>query len=490
MVLAANVLSVALSGLMYEGTKGVPKSASFVLPRSAKFVSLNGTGLPFNTNVTSNWQGGTTSDQFYSLMSNLTAGTPLPPWVDEDYAYLAVDTESIEPDASLQLETIAFGASIHPVSSFSWKLHFTEDAKQATLDVSIPNGEETTHCKDFYSALPSGTSYGGTTLRSLVDPQPGHVAFEFATMLANNDSTADDFFCRQHLLVGWIRSDWEVIGTNKTLLGLPVMNETSRDSTILLYRPTFHVGPASIEVDSTGHVQHRISSNASAYGIDNYFASSPYDLTAQAHQFLPDMGATWHKDAYPSDFLNYLIIQSTNDTSLVDVLSQVPSEEHAYERFAPIYRRLFAILIGSNQDLLFEQSLENTTTTTGQIITPETRILFSLPAFIIVETILVCYLITTIYFYLSRPWRILPRLPSSIASNIAFFAASRAFQELCDVRDTSGNSDASRALRKDWRWAFGSFIGIDGKPHVGIEREPFITVLREKRRPAPPAYTP
>jgi len=31
-----------------------------------------------------------------------------------------------------------------------------------------------------------------------------------------------------------------------------------------------------------------------------------------------------------------------------------------------------------------------------------------------------------------------------------------------------------------YRWAYGKFVGTDGKVHVGIEREPFVQVLDKK----------
>jgi hypothetical protein len=56
-----------------------------------------------------------------------------------------------------------------------------------------------------------------------------------------------------------------------------------------------------------------------------------------------------------------------------------------------------------------------------------------------------------------------------MASDIALFAASQAVTEI-DKNDKSGkNLSANRK-----RFGYGSFIGTDGRPHVGVERAPFV----------------
>lgn len=482
MVLAANVLSVALSGLMYEGSRNVPSDAVFSFPRAAKFVSLNGTGLPFNTNEAANWQGGTTSDQFYSLMSNLTAGTPLPPWVDEDYAYLAVDTTSIDGASSMTFNTTAIGAALQcrPLDASkheSYHLSIWNDAKFASLDVRLDNNGSTARCTNFQAALPLSDTEGF----QIEDTQVGHVALELATMLFNNSSHTDDIFCRQHVLVGWIRADWAFNRTETYRLGSPHgIHSTGRNDTVMVCRPSLQIGPAAVSVDGKGQVQGRTITDLESHDIEEYFSSSSWDLIAQAHQFLPDMGATWHQDAYPSDFINYLITKGTNDTTLLDYALPVPSFALAYKRFSKVYHQLFAILIGNNQERLFEAA-DPALTVVGQLYTSEVRILFSLPAFVVVESILLCYVLVTLFFYARRPWKILPRLPSSVASTIGFFAPSRAFHEI--FQGSKSDEGAGIEVREGWRWAYGEFIGIDGKPHVGVEREPLVSVLQDDTLP-------
>lgn len=476
MVLSANVLSVALSGMMYEGTSTLSTSMTLSHTSSPRFRSLNGTGLPFNTNNAANSQGDTTSDPFYRLMSNLTADTPLPPWTDERFAYLPVNITGMDVNDTLQVSTIAYGASLGcsslnaPGSPHNYSLTFSRDATAAVLNVSLARDDgSVVRCTDF-------SPWTGDSLSSLEDPQEGHVALEIGVMLASNASVADDLFCRQHTLSGWLRVDWKDTGGQIDGGEVPQnMTITSRNETILLCKPDITIVTAEIMVDSGGRVQQLLRTNFSAVSDQDYFTTDSTDLVAQANQFLIDNGGTWHKDSYPSDFVNYLITESTNVTSLLNATQPVPASTSAAVKLQSVYRRLFALLIGTNVDLLFEEEAAGISVA-GILNTSETRILFSTAAFAVTEAILTCYILTTAVFYIRRPWRVLPRLPSTVASIIAYFAASRAVHELYSTCEDETDRTYKKA-RSSWAWGYGTFMGTDGCSHIGIEKEPLVSSL-------------
>lgn len=480
MVILASALSVALSGLMYEDTVDISHAGSFMSPHEALFKNLNGTGLPLNTNSTANSQGGTTSTPFYREMSNLTADTPLPAWADERYAYLPFDLSGANATATFRSTTHAFGADLRCktlgiTGDEKYTISFEPDAAVVHLAVILKKDEGTEiNCTN---SKPWTRSYSTaqTSLDYLRDSQPGHLALELNGMLSSNASNEDSLFCRQHMLAGWMRSNWEIIkgkGSGRSDRGLPDMRLISNNATILLCKPIIEIGPAEIVVDSTGRVQKLLSANTSSSDLDRYFSSTPPDLVAQANQFLVDSDATWHNDSYPSDYLNYLIREITNDTSLFDPALPVPSPEKASKYLANVYRRLFALLISTNTDYLFAPAKPDTKIQV-KITKPETRILLSTPAFVVTQTILVAYICTTILFYTRRPWRLLPRLPSSVASNLTFLAGSRALADQAEIAD----ADERRRVRMAWKWGYGSFRGADGRMHVGIEREPYVSVV-------------
>lgn len=478
MVLLANVLAVALSGLMYEGSANIATTVSIsqsILPR---FRSLDGTGTPFNGKQNDNSQGGTTAEPFYLEMSNLTANTPLPPWIDEQYAYLPVELGDINHAATVQLQTTAFGAALSCQKLLTegpnhYALRFNEDASEVSLNVTLQrNDSSVVECSNF---KPWTRSYADSALNELRDSQPGHVALELNAMLSSRKTLPEnDLYCRQHILAGWVRADWAVVtgkDAGNTFTGLPRMRLESMNETMLLCEPTLSIGTADIVVDSLGRVKRRISANMSTTSLERYFTSSSMDLVAQANQFLIDSDSTWHSDSAPSDYDNYLIRTIFNDTALLDSNAPAPNPNVAALSLALVYQRLFALLIGINTNLLFEDASEPSTLL-GRVVTPHTRVLLSTPAFIVAEVILATYIITTVFFYIRRPWRILPRLPDSLASIIAFFAASNA------LKDLSSGSGSGQVVDAPARWGYGTFTGSDGQQHVGIEREPFVSRLQ------------
>lgn len=332
MVLFANALSVALSGLMYEGTQEISRPADFEVPRTSQFVKLDGLGLPFNTKLEGNWQDGTTSDQLYRLMSNLTAGIPLPSWVDDDYTYSAVDTGKTNISSTVKVRTNGYGAfwgcrSLDQARGEQYTLKFNDSASNATLEVLVRNNKSGSlaACRDNESK--AVVSY--RILDSLRDLQSGHLALELATMLTSNNTKEDDLFCGQHILAGWIRADLEPDG-DKLALGLQVMNITFRKDAILVCQPTIETISAELIADSAGLVQRQVSkSYEDPELLKSFDKSSAADLIAQVHQFLPDVGATWHTDSNSSDFNNYLIGKSTGVNSMLDASLPVPTAAYA-----------------------------------------------------------------------------------------------------------------------------------------------------------------
>jgi hypothetical protein len=113
----------------------------------------------------------------------------------------------------------------------------------------------------------------------------------------------------------------------------------------------------------------------------------------------------------------------------------------------------------------------------GWRIVPERRLFVSMPMFIISEAILCTYVLVAAMVYVRRPGQYLARMPTSIASVIALFAASAA---VIDMQNTSHLDKKGRArhLEKvDARYGYGSFIGGgDGRVHIGIEKTPFVRV--------------
>jgi hypothetical protein len=142
------------------------------------------------------------------------------------------------------------------------------------------------------------------------------------------------------------------------------------------------------------------------------------------------------------------------------------------------YPLLFAIWLGINKELLFMPATNETAQIIGTIITSEERLFFVTPLFIISEIILALYIIVSMTVYVRRPGRYLPRMPISIAAIIALFAPSAAIK---DFQGTSMNNKEREKYLKDLnhRYGYGSYLGGDGGAHVGIEKVPFVSYMKE-----------
>ncbi|KXT03417.1 hypothetical protein AC578_1570 [Pseudocercospora eumusae] len=482
MVLLANILAVALSGLMYEGTEVLDKRTILPALRRPSLLQLNGTGPPFNINLDFNWDGQTTGEPFYRLMSNLTAGTPFPPWADVEAAYLPLDLGGMNASARAHFDATGFGASLscrqlEPSGKERYDLGVHNGAASLNITVTLTNQTgNSVKCTNFDNWAHLAQNLGDDDFNVIYGAQPGRQALEFNAQLSSFPTNKQtDLFCRQHILAGWMRADLRAKPGNASQLEVVDKNET-----IILCKPSIKQYSRALTVDSTGRVQSSIPLDRDGPLILNDTSLEVQSLISQANTFLTNSNSTWHNDSFPSDYNNYFIKQALGQTTFLNPEESVPLASHAASEWTKIYRILFALLIATNFDFLFENS--NTTDPLHEVLVsiPETRILFSTPAFLVTQLILILYVITTIFFYGRRPWRVLPRLPSTVASNIAFFAASRALR---DMSEMEGSGQDVKIATSSWLWSYGTFYGSDGQRHIGVEREVFVQVPKRNALP-------
>ncbi|CAD0098131.1 unnamed protein product, partial [Aureobasidium mustum] len=431
---------------------------------SGKSITLAHTNLPpqlvvFKALSTRHFMlGGTTKDEFYIAMSNAIASSKLPSWTDPHRFYLPVVLpENTQTRTNYTVSTSYFGASLGCQELSSWKTKDTKDKSESSesglleFSVNQPDGSSTNCSIDFSIDAPAYIS--------------GPSSLEISTVAASSET------CKQNVVAGW----WRGNASNQTI------EVTSK--TMMVCRPKLVTGSAEITVDSDGQILRSKVLSYSDGSASEHFTTSPGDLILQAHQFIIDHSSNWHNDSFSSDWNNYLIAETFIGDRFLDPNLPAPTFDQAVTIYTAMYNKLFAILLGNNADLLFTTPRPNTQPLPAVRHEPQTRIFLSFPAFVIAQSILCLYAVTTILLYLRRPWRILSRLPTSIASTIAFFAASYAIQ---DFEGTSLMSEKERAEWLEWqgyRWAYGKFVGRDGKVHVGIEREPFVALLEEEKIP-------
>jgi Protein of unknown function (DUF3433) len=497
MALLANLLAFSFSALFKESASYNREPQAFSHRFDLKFKPLNGSALPFtqvekDVALMQNERG--VSGQFYVAMSNLTAHTPMPPWTDDKFVYIPFSTTPHRNESSwtyhsstpaigakLQCQMLPEDSHFEVVGGLNKNDYNIITNTASFLDVNLVDGSgKSVKC------IPSIGPQNQVPIAPCKDGSVGIVAAEFATGLTSpqNSSAADTAFCRNHITAAWIRATTFLSLSSNTTSS--ILNVSSYDATVVVCQPRLVFGVAELVADVAGHVNEVISFTQSQQPVEDLFATSSSDLFGQVHQFFPgdpDGLPQWHTDAFPSDFMNYLMERYSSNSSLLDPLLPAPGLSEAIDRLSNVYSKLFSILIGSNMDRLLENaSDQQKQASQGWTIQPETRIFMSKPMFIIAEAILIMYIAVTCTLYLRRPWRILARMPTTPASVIAFFAASHA---VVGLRNTAGLSRKDREMsgeEMEPKYGFGTFVGTDGQPHIGIEKHPFLAGLSKMSR--------
>jgi hypothetical protein len=236
----------------------------------------------------------------------------------------------------------------------------------------------------------------------------------------------------------------------------------------------------SICVDSKGKkiLIYCTETDTAEQNIRELFSNSPNQLLIQSSSYItPQPSMDWHNDSLGFDYMNYFMRHGAYNVSrLTDPNQALPSFDEIYKPLNEAYSSLFAIWMGVNKHkLLIPYAKESQASVDGWKIQPERRLFLSTPMFIIAEAILCTYAIVAMLVYARRPGQYLARMPTSVASVIALFAASSLVQ---DMRDTSNLDKKERAKffeDLNQHYGYGSFVGgDDGRVHIGIEKTPFV----------------
>lgn len=142
---------------------------------------------------------------------------------------------------------------------------------------------------------------------------------------------------------------------------------------------------------------------------------------------------------------------------------------------ADILRRTYAISFSMRRNWLTQPLPLSNLTRQGSIEYQEYRLFFAPYLYEITTSLLAFNLLVAIMVLFRRPGGFLPRPPTTIAAVGSYLAGSSI------IYDLQNGGDAVRTLSSsDTKFAYGKYIGTDGLPHVGIDRQAFITTLGHK----------
>ncbi|PHH74885.1 hypothetical protein CDD80_2767 [Ophiocordyceps camponoti-rufipedis] len=398
-------------------------------------------------------QGYTPTYDIYHLYANVTTGTPLPPWASIDYFFqphnLARDGP-VSSDATYQLTTRGFGVNANCTSLYQLPAPEPEDNSTCPTAINVAANQLQSYIK---SVNPGQTRVSPCSLEVLAP-----------------SSLNDTGVCPFDFVLSWARA--------RLYCATRVVHGRAEPSATAIYcKPFFETALFNISVDSAGNVASyaKTSETESTLGYPDFDRHARL-LLRYALPFPRNYSSmrkwqknNWHSDVHAADWISLLISETMGSRDFLDPLSPPPNTFELIPIVQQLYRKGFAILLGRHHDL-FNQAEATTRSAgnspvTGFKLVTETRIFFDETSLIITLTILSIDILVAIILYTRPTLRILPRMPTSIASTIAYVASSHL------VHSPEGPSESDS-------FSFGRYVGLDGKSHVGIERASRVTLIK------------
>jgi hypothetical protein len=522
MALLANLLAVAFAGLLFQETVTVYTTSASYLPYVATFRKVNGTiGPPMNERPTESnlefsgaWQGSTGEDHFLVAESNYTRNTTFPSWSDASAMYLPIRPQQYGVGGSLfdrpkeLLDTTLYHGSTKYFAAqpncqplvygkdYQLRLWNTTDGKSnpklgsyiqsPRLNVTVPDKDgNDINCVNVKHTEPGFFDGLGSTSRDWRRKvcRSGKTAAELLTVLKAPEGATpqQQEICASAVAVGWMRLTLpecpEEGDDPEDRINLHGLDIDALNVFLMRCQPSVYVGDATLTVDAAGVLQEPATRSEPdpSTNIETHFSNGMHNVVGQSNRFIfRGLLSSFHNDTYASEPFHYFVNRATAHLRFTNPELPLPTFSDVEKPLNAAYARLFAIWLSVNQPLLFTGNRNISATAEVEVRTLEERLFFNTPMFIISETILVIYAIVAILVYFKRPGRYLPRMPTTIASVIALFAASAAVKDFERTSMLTVKEREKRMEESGCRYGYGSFVGGDGCVHVGIEKVPFV----------------
>ncbi|KAL9029365.1 MAG: hypothetical protein Q9196_002391 [Gyalolechia fulgens] len=455
--LSANLLAVSLNGLLTGRPVLMNSAHNFTLTYKPVF----GTSL----------QRPASWDYQYVAKTNFSDELALPPWTVPSFYFVPfhLDRESVfGPIASQTAKTQGFGiqanckeSSFNSTSVITGQNFFVKE--KTPTGGHVPCGGVT--------ELYGGQNLSLAALEVFAQLHPITVDEPNLT-----DGTPEEkLTCNSLAVTGFLRGNLTVSFDNmKTensakshspeILGINALS-----STWMTCKPQLITGFYEVTVSPDGRVDSYKAVDPSNHNLSSFFVNgtTPAALVTTAMSIFTngaDTGPYWHNDTYVDTWFAYFVKNLSNSSVFVDPAAPVPQFELVAPYVEDIFARLFAIVLGLNQDWLLPA--ESNSTTLGTVLVRRDRIFMSGPMFFISVTLLALNTVVAVAYWARRPKKILPHMPDTIANTMDLFRGSGLISDVED-RERWGN----------WRFGYGRFVGSGGKRYEGIERRPFVIPL-------------
>lgn len=423
-ILLSNVLAVALAGLF-----------SLSATSFTKIRDVETTGIPImKGNVDGqNWE------IFYPLAANLSIGKQLPTWTTQD----------------------SYIIPFYPVDGIDVKIY-----EGTTFSIRADINCRAFH-RDFIplNSPPSMPGHAELNITLLIDDgcYPANQENLTIISLPSDDTMRFSDHCSRTLFAGWVEQPGNPhpnnsLTPNQNHLEAAVISCTFIEMANEL---TATIDNAQQVIKTTNSRPLNAAEMATMYPTN---ISAPGDLVrAVANAITPSTFAVGtHSELV---WVNFFMASLT--PSIIQNLANVthiPNTTDLASAFEDVFQRLFAISLRLYAEEIF--SAGKGTVSPGTVTILEQRVIVNYRMFVLSAVILIYTIGVLVVVYMWRRPRIYGYLPTSLSGMYALLYASNA-KEYCGP----GSTPAERATGLSGTYAYGAFVGADGKGHYGVNRE-------------------
>ncbi|KAL8917668.1 MAG: hypothetical protein Q9172_005731 [Xanthocarpia lactea] len=470
---SANFLAVALGALFEENWVQTESPTRYF---SATASTINQTALDRVTQGSPNPY----EEPLFVAQSNMTSGTKLPPWITPHLFFTPFDTKA----TPRQKDTLLYRGSTHGIGLQVQCLQLNSSASNTkvfhdrtyqdffvlkTQTATLPNANETPQLE----GITCMTEGFNDALSGSVNGTQAAEIFAAMTPFSQNASKEEQDFCSRQLIAAFFRA-------NVTVVDTPPETSDSRASDFrapgyqlseALYvgcELSIQMASFDVAVDHEGYVQEysqKTPLSEAAFplpqlgnisSLHNGINTAMWSKTSSGSQ-----ETFWHTDLVADSWLKYLIKSRMQSTAFLDPSLPPPSASAIGPVLEDISARLFAIVLGINTDIFLPAAAGSTIP--GVTIIQVKRVFMSRPMFVVSIVLIALNLIMAVLYYAKRPPKMLEEMPTTIASILKLVEGSGLAMETADAK-----------IRAEWQIGYGRYVGTDGKPHIGIERKPFV----------------
>ncbi|KAH7163537.1 hypothetical protein B0J13DRAFT_538772 [Dactylonectria estremocensis] len=430
----ADVLAVSLGAVFNEKPVTVEYPQAFqplYKPQFNDEVLLENAGI--NNQIT--------LDFLAITLANMSYNSQLSPWTSTEYFFLPhsiAKAEESSPNDEYTLRTRGFGIDANCTSIPASTHIFSEQyLGNTTSNTTIEACEDQTRL-----AVQRSIDYGLQWPSTNVSASLEGALFPYTDNLS--------LPCTPPITVAWTRAP-DGVKENATFT-----------ISYAVCRPIFETAMFDVTVDEEGYVlgYKRVSSIGSTLNYPNsknHTKSFVQTLNGNAIGY----STRWRNNTSTGTWLGEFMVWENGNRDSLDPSLPVPDPTEQIPALNRVYSRLFAAFLGVQPDFL--ERTENEEPIKGKRSGKETRIMMDNTACIISLCVLCIDLVIVLAFYLPKTLYVLPRVPTTIGSVLAYIVPSRAVQ-----------NGAPPSGWKDQTFSFGRYVASNGRSYVGVEMDPHV----------------